>query len=298
MELITTNSEAKLIDFLAVIEKTPEDWMNVHVNMCRLSEQMLAKEMLSAKALEDIQKSSRHVAQILMNSQLQECEGKVFVFEDSDVLALFKKNTTDTQKILAKLRQQFTNNGLIEILAISEMTKRMAALVELSETKKITAEVFRRRQTAVEVADTIFEWKVPDMELTRTIQEKRQEHTKGVVLVIEDDVVARGIVALALRDLYDVIQAKDAKTGITAYVDKAPNTVFLDIHLPDHNGREVLNRIRLLDPEAYVVMLSGDSVPENIFLTKEMGAAGFVCKPLQKGHILKYATGCPTLATS
>ncbi len=83
------------------------------------------------------------------------------------------------------------------------------------------------------------------------------------------------------------------KTGITAYINYAPHVVFLDIHLPDRNGKEVLDKIKLIDPESYVVMLSADSIADNVISTKSKGSVGFIKKPFSKEKLIQYIEKCP-----
>jgi len=288
MELITTKSEEKLIDLLARIEKESGAWSNVHVNLSRISEQLLEKESLSAKTLENIRQSSRRIASILMDSELQGLEGNLFIFEDSDVIALFRKDAGFSGRAIEKLRQDFTACGMGDLFSFTEMQEQLAFLVKQAREKQESAKAFYHRRRAVEAAETIFASKVPDPELTRAIMKRRYGRAKKCALIIEDDVVARSMVALALRESCEVIQAKDAKSGIVAYIDKAPDVVFLDIHLPDHSGHEVLKCLKVLEPQAHVVMLSGDSVSDNVLSAKGLGAGGFVRKPFTKEILLHY----------
>lgn len=289
MELVKTGSEEALADFLAQIEKSPNMWLSAHVNMSRITEQLLEKETLSRKTLDNIQQSSQRIATLLMNSEISKFEGKIFVFQDSDVLALFKREEGHPAPTLEKLKQEFAASGMIDFLSINTMQEQLENLVQITIQKRENAAVFFQRHRAVEVAETIFTDKKADPELTRSILKKRHNRIKKTILVIEDDIVARGMVALALRDTYDVIQAKDAIHGIAAYIDKAPDTVFLDIHLPDRTGHEVLECLRLLEPKAYVVMLSSDSITDNVLSARTHGAAGFVRKPFLKEDLLRYA---------
>lgn len=85
------------------------------------------------------------------------------------------------------------------------------------------------------------------------------------------------------------------KASTISYVEHAPDIVFLDIHLPDMDGRELLKQIREFDGDAYVVMLSGDSLPRNVIETKKAGAAGFITKPFNKEKVMHYISHCPTI---
>ena len=78
-----------------------------------------------------------------------------------------------------------------------------------------------------------------------------------------------------------------------SYVNKAPDVLFLDIGLPDINGHEVLEKLFKLDPDAYVVMFSGNGDKENIMKAVELGAKGFVGKPFSQEKLLQYIQKSP-----
>jgi two-component system chemotaxis response regulator CheY len=69
--------------------------------------------------------------------------------------------------------------------------------------------------------------------------------------------------------------------------------LFLDIGLPDIDGLKVLERIFKLDPQAYVVMFSGNGSKEHIMRAVELGARGFVGKPFTKEKLFQYIEKSP-----
>jgi CheY-like chemotaxis protein len=299
MDLIEKGSEEQFVTLLDAIQTNPNPWVSVYVNMVRISEEMLAKESLSQETMAKIEDASKNVAKTLYNSKLNKLDGKIFVFEDSDVLALFKKDNGEYKQELERIREDFTAGGLGFILSIDEMKDKLDSLVALSGEKKTNATNYRAKRYALQVTELIFSEASPafiERDLVLNIQRKRSLRTQGCILLIEDDVVARGLVAVGLRDKYKILHAKDAESGIISYIDNAPDMVFLDIHLPDHNGFDVLERIKWVDPNAFVIMLSGDSVPKNVIATKVGGAAGFIRKPFSKEKIIYHAKLCPTLA--
>ena len=77
------------------------------------------------------------------------------------------------------------------------------------------------------------------------------------------------------------------------YVNKAPDVLFLDIGLPDINGHDVLERLFKLDPQAYVVMFSGNGDRENVLKAVELGAKGFVGKPFTQEKLIQYIEKSP-----
>jgi two-component system chemotaxis response regulator CheY len=117
---------------------------------------------------------------------------------------------------------------------------------------------------------------------------------ENVVLVAEDDPYMRNLVKLALGDV-TVIEAENGDRALELYEKHKPNVVMLDIHMPGKNGKDVLKEILEIDANAYVVMMSADSVADNVLSTHHAGAKGFVRKPFKKEVILRYLQLCPTL---
>ena len=193
-----------------------------------------------------------------MNRGLSTLDGKIMVFEDSDVLALFLKQSDSLQMVLEKICGEFTKVGMIHLLAIEEMKAKLAQIILLAEEKKQTAEDYRIKRRALEIGENLSAWKGPEPELTEAVQKKRQQRSSSCVLIIEDDVMVRGLLATMLQADNQIIQAKNGESGVISYIDQAPDIVFLDIHMPGLDGKDTLSYLKEIDPQAYVVMLSGD----------------------------------------
>lgn len=295
MEIITEKTEACLVDMLSLVQHAPAMWMSLRVNIAPVHDQILIQEGLSRATLARIHKMSLQIAHKVNEWGLHHFEGKILVFEDSDVLALFHKTAANTNEIIARLRDEFHRSGLINLLAIDAMQEKLAQMITFSEEKILSAEDYRLKRRAVEIGENLLDWSDPDPDLARALQKKRRMRTSGCVLIIDDDVLTRGLVASTVKDDHNVVQAKDAESGIVAYVDHAPNVVFLDIHLPGINGIQLLKRMLQLDRDAYIIMLSADSATDNVLSTQSGGAAGFICKPFSKEKILEYVQKCPSL---
>jgi len=295
MQIITTETENHLCEMLPVIERQPDAWMCIRVNIAPIHDQMLIKEGVSRASLAKIRNISLQLAEKINALGLSQFEGSTMVFEDSDVLVLFLKKPDLTHSVVEVLRKEFIKSGMIHILVIEEMKEKLAQLVSLAEEKKETAEDFHIKKRAVEIGEMLVEWSEPGPAIARAIYDKRRLRQSSCILIIEDDALTRGLVASVLKGEHHVVQAKDAESGIVAYIDNAPNVVFLDIHLPGLNGHEILKRLRKIDPQAYVVMLSADSVTENVVSTHSEGAIGFIRKPFTKERILTYIKQCPSL---
>ncbi len=115
------------------------------------------------------------------------------------------------------------------------------------------------------------------------------------VLIADDDFYMRNLAKMALEEMVQVIEAENGEQALELYKEHRPNVVLLDIHMPGRNGKDVLRQVLAQDPEAYVVMMSADSVADNVIETHHAGASGFISKPFQKDVILRYLIQCPTI---
>lgn len=120
---------------------------------------------------------------------------------------------------------------------------------------------------------------------------RRQGRQPTHVLVVEDDPLTACVVAGAFSEAHAMFTAGTAREAITSYLLHAPDIVFLDIGLPDANGFTVLEQIRKIDPEAFIVMFSATHSPETVTRAEKAGAAGFVGKPFRKEHLHRYIQG-------
>jgi len=80
----------------------------------------------------------------------------------------------------------------------------------------------------------------------------------GKILVIEDNRDSRDILAKLLRmSGYDVISAGDGEAGLAAALKQEPDLIITDIHMPNMNGIEFVQRVRkdqLLDKTPVLVV--------------------------------------------
>lgn len=298
MEMITSNAEEELVNFLPKVEQEAAAWMGIHFNLLPLHEQLLGNEGLSKQSLDKVLQVSMKMADHLMEWGLKDCEGKLFVFADSDLLCLQRKNADQTEAVIAKLQSEFRKSNLLHLLHLYDMQDRIASIIALSGAKRESADNYRLKHRAIALANDLLELCEPDSEITRLIQKKRSCRGKGCILIVEDDILTRGMIGALLHQEHQVVGARDAREGVMHYVDSAPDMVFLDIHLPGMNGNELLKRLKMLDPLAYVVMLSADSIRDNIALAKKYGAAGFIRKPFSREKVLGYVRQCRSLNSS
>lgn len=100
------------------------------------------------------------------------------------------------------------------------------------------------------------------------------------VLIIDDSQTIRKLVSNQVTALGANIvgQASDGDEGVSLYKQHKPDLVLLDITMPNKDGRECLKEILLIEPRAFVVMLSAINSPEVIKECLSLGAKAFLNK--------------------
>ena len=121
---------------------------------------------------------------------------------------------------------------------------------------------------------------------------------KNVVLVADDDLFVRKIIRAALQHLADIVEVGDGNDVLGFYEEYQPDVVFLDIHMPHASGLDLIEPVKALDANAYIIVVSADSSPENVKTALSKGSKGFLTKPFTKERILHLFNACPTIKFS
>mgnify|MGYP001465279711 CR=1 FL=1 len=82
----------------------------------------------------------------------------------------------------------------------------------------------------------------------------------------------------------------EASTGMAAlegYFVHRPDLVLLDLTMEDMNGLEVLEKLRALDADARVIVVSADVQRSTTRLVAESGALRFLGKPVSPDGLLE-----------
>lgn len=124
----------------------------------------------------------------------------------------------------------------------------------------------------------------------------RGHNKQNLVMIADDDLFVRKVIRSALEDMAEIVEASDGAEVEAIYRQHTPDVIFLDIHLPNVSGLELVRRLVKQDLGAYVIMLSADSSFNNVKMSKVRGSRGFLTKPFDKKRILHYFNSCPTVS--
>ena len=114
---------------------------------------------------------------------------------------------------------------------------------------------------------------------------------KPKVLVVDDSALSRRALRQILEPAgYAVEEAADGLIALELYSLDRPDVVLLDLVMKGMYGLEVLIKLRELDADAKVVVVSADIQTSSHTLVEEAGAKAFVNKPFDKADILRAMT--------
>ena len=106
------------------------------------------------------------------------------------------------------------------------------------------------------------------------------------VLLIEDEpILAKNIRAYLVRYGYEVRIATTAEAGLSELDVFKPDIVVLDFNLPGMNGLEALTKIRAIDRQIKVIMMTGYGSIDLAVKAMKAGACNFVTKPIAVGKL-------------
>jgi DNA-binding response OmpR family regulator len=108
-----------------------------------------------------------------------------------------------------------------------------------------------------------------------------------ILLVEDEDRIARVLQLELEHDGYDVAITKDGRSGLElALMNPGFDLILLDIMLPELSGLEVLRRIRQADPSIPIILLTArDTVPDRVS-GLDQGANDYVTKPFAIEELL------------
>src|SRR5215204_5119493 len=103
------------------------------------------------------------------------------------------------------------------------------------------------------------------------------------VLVVDDHSLLRTGVANIINQepgLEVVAEASNGREAIDAFLIHHPDVVLMDLRMPEMEGVEAVRRIRAIDPQARVIVLTTYDADEDIARALQAGAKAYILKDI------------------
>jgi len=107
------------------------------------------------------------------------------------------------------------------------------------------------------------------------------DHSDWHILVIDDEKDILDVMYLTLSDKgYQVTTAPDGTTGLELCREAPPRIVITDIRMPGMNGLEVLEAVKMLDPDIEVIVCTAFAEMDLAIQALQLDASDFITKPI------------------
>lgn len=132
----------------------------------------------------------------------------------------------------------------------------------------------------------------PEMAATMEVELSEEEPAESPlrVLVVDDHAINRRAIQLILQSLdCEIAMAEDGLAALEACERAQFDVVFMDVRMPELDGRETTRRLRAgggLNAAVPVIAVTADTAPEDIAACTAAGMNYFVSKPLTPGSLL------------
>jgi DNA-binding NtrC family response regulator len=106
------------------------------------------------------------------------------------------------------------------------------------------------------------------------------------ILLVDDDAALRAALTRSFeRAGWQVHAAAEAAGAALIYDRERPDLVLLDLHMPGISGMRLLELLRLRDPDATIILLTGTNDLPTAVRAMQLGAENFLTKPIELPHL-------------
>lgn len=105
------------------------------------------------------------------------------------------------------------------------------------------------------------------------------------IMIVDDDKGMLESFEVLLADDYPLVTASNGEAALNILEKETPTLIFLDIHMPGINGRQLLSSFKNMGLDSKVVVITGSSdemLKEEVI---NLGACDFIKKPFDVGEI-------------
>ncbi len=107
------------------------------------------------------------------------------------------------------------------------------------------------------------------------------------ILVVDDEEgVRHSFKKILARKGYHVVTAKDGLEAIEKAEEERPSLAIMDINMPKMDGLETLQRLKSIDPDLTIIIMTAHSTSERAITAMKHGAYDYLTKPFDNTSIM------------
>lgn len=102
------------------------------------------------------------------------------------------------------------------------------------------------------------------------------------ILIVDDEEIIVRLLSMSLRsDGYETVTAFNGEQGLEKFRSEAPDIVVTDIKMPGMDGLELLKKIKEINVETEVIIVTGHGDIDSTITALQYGASDFINKPVR-----------------
>ncbi|MCK5695122.1 MAG: response regulator [Desulfobacula sp.] len=102
------------------------------------------------------------------------------------------------------------------------------------------------------------------------------------ILIVDDEEIIVRLLSMSLRsDGYETFAAYSGEQGLEVFKSESPDIVVTDIKMPGMDGLELLKKIKEIDAEKEVIIVTGHGDIDSTITALQYGASDFINKPVR-----------------
>jgi len=110
-------------------------------------------------------------------------------------------------------------------------------------------------------------------------------HPKTVLLIDDDDSLRRVVEYNLREDGYDVVTAATGIEGLQLFQERPVDLVLTDVRMPEMDGVDVLARLKAIQSDLPVVMLTAHGTITSAVEAMKLGAFDYLTKPFERERL-------------
>ncbi len=102
------------------------------------------------------------------------------------------------------------------------------------------------------------------------------------ILIVDDEEIIVRLLSMSLKsDGYETVCAYNGEQGLEVFKSEAPDIVVTDIKMPGMDGLELLKKIKEINAETEVIIVTGHGDIDSTIIALQNGASDFINKPVR-----------------
>ncbi len=111
------------------------------------------------------------------------------------------------------------------------------------------------------------------------------------IFLVDDHELFRSGVRSELEDRFDLVgEADEVEAAVDLIIERQPDVVLVDVHMPDGGGRAIVEKVQRAHPDIAFLALSVSDALDDVVGLIRAGARGYVTKTISAGELADAVT--------